>query len=410
VVRRAARDGCVGIVRRRDRRRVKATVDAVVVGAGIIGTAIAERLLERAYGWRVVLLEREDAPGTGETRWATGGVRSQFGTEANIRLSSISIPVFERFESEYSVDPKFRRHGSLLVTADERRLRLMDAELQTQRRLGVAAQRVEPAAIRELCPALFTGDLVGGNYCATDGSIEPAALLHGYLEAFRWRGGALATQARVTSIERSRQNWIVTTPRVTYETPVVVLACGPQTREVAALANLDVPTAAYARQVFVAQAVDAIPPEIPLVVDLDSGWYVHAQRAELLLGGTDDDTRPVRNASVEVDWSAFDRVYSAAAHRMPALAGAHIVRAYAGARTLTPDPHPILGPVASHPGIFLAAGLSGHGIMHSPAVGMLLAEWITEGEPRTWDARPLMLERFAAQYASVSSLTERAAF
>jgi sarcosine oxidase subunit beta len=81
---------------------------------------------------------------------------------------------------------------------------------------------------------------------------------------------------------------------------------------------------------------------------------------------------------------------------MPALADAHVVRAYAGARTLTPDHHAILGPVSSHPGLFLAAGLSGHGIMHSPAVGILLSEWITEGEPRTWDARPLMLERFAA--------------
>jgi sarcosine oxidase subunit beta len=389
---------------------VKAVIDAVIVGAGIIGTVIAERLLAREHGWRVVILERDDAPGTGETRWATGGVRAQFGTEANIRLSLISIPFFERFESEYHLDPHFRRHGYLFVTADPRRLDVMDAELETQRRLGVQTQRLDRDAMKKLCPALFTDDLLGGNYCAGDGTIEPATLLRGYLDAFRWRGGALATQAQVIGIEQSGDLWTVKTSRVTYETPVVVLACGPYIREVAALAGLDVPARPYARQVFVAEAMDAVRPGIPLTVDLDTGWYVHAQRAELLLGGTDKDSRPVQGATAEVDWSAFELVHNAAAHRMPVLAGAKVVRAYAGARTLTPDHHPILGPIPSHPGIFLAAGLSGHGIMHSPAVGTLLAEWITEGRPRTWDARPLGLERFTASDAFVPALDESAVF
>ena len=389
---------------------MKAVIDAVVVGAGIIGTAIAERLLEREHRWRVVILEKEDAPGTGETRWATGGVRAQFGTEANIRLSLLSVPFFERFESEYHLDPHFRRHGYLFVTADERRLQVMDAELEMQRRLGVRTQRLDSDAMKELCPALFTDDLLGGNYCPDDGSIEPATLLQGYVDAFRWRGGALATQAKVIGIERMGNVWSVKTPRVTYETPVVVLACGAYIREVAALADLDVPARPYARQVFVAEAIESITPGMPLTVDLDTGLYVHAQRAELLLGGTDKDSRPMDGTAADVDWSVFDRVYSAATHRMPVLAGAKVVRAYAGVRTLTPDHHPILGPVASHPGIFLAAGLSGHGIMHSPAVAMLLAEWITEGEPRTWDARQLMLERFTAGDVFVPVRTESAIF
>lgn len=382
---------------------MKSVVDAAIVGAGIIGSAIAARLVERAPSWRVVLLEAADAPGTGETRWATGGVRAQFATEANIRLSLISIAVFERFEEEFGIDPRFRRHGYLFVTADPARLQTMDAELATQRKLGVATQRVDRQAMHALCPPLYTDDLLGGNFCASDGSIEPATLVQGYLDAFRRRGGTLVTRAPVTAFAPDRDTWTVTTPHGEYETPIVVLACGPHTRAVAALAELDVPARAYARQVFVARMPPAIPEGIPLVVDIDTGWYVHAQRAELLLGGTDKDTRPLDTTgaldAVEPDWSGFDLVYRAASHRMPALVDAQIVRAYAGPRTLTPDHHAILGPVASHPGLFLAAGLSGHGIMHSPAVGILLSEWITEGEPRTWDARALTLERFTAPTA-----------
>jgi len=137
---------------------------------------------------------------------------------------------------------------------------------------------------------------------------------------------------------------------------------------------------------------------MPLVVDVDSGWYAHARATEVLLGGTDRNALiPDGTPPSDADWSGLDAVQRATAHRMPILAGAKIARAYAGARTMTPDNHAILGPVPSHPGLFLATGFSGYGIMHSPAVGILLAEWITEGEPRTWDARPLMLERFANQ-------------
>lgn len=386
-------------------------VDAAIVGAGIIGASIAERVLEREPTWRVVLLEAEDSPGTGETRWATGGVRAQFGTEPNIRLTLTSLPTFERFEQEYGVDPHFRRHGYLFVTADAARIKTMDAEMATQNALGVPTQRLDGKAMKALCPPLFTDDLLAGNFCEADGSIEPATLLQGYLDAFRRRGGTLQTRARVTSLRRERDTWTVTTPSETYETPIVAIACGPQSRAVAALAELDVPARPYARQVFVVPAMPQVPPGIPLTVDLDTGWYVHAQRAELLLGGTDKDSRPLDGATADVDWEGFDRVFHAATRRMPVLAEASVARAYAGARTLTPDHHPILGPVPSHPGLFLAAGLSGHGIMHSPAVGILVSEWITLGEPRTWDARPLMLERFAtALVHSTSPPSESAVF
>jgi sarcosine oxidase subunit beta len=357
---------------------VKAAVDAAIIGAGIVGTSIAERLIERVPGWRIVLLEAEGSPGTGESRWATGGVRAQFATEANIMLSLISMRVFESFERAYGVDPHFRRHGYLFVTADEKRLGIMDDELRMQRALGVDTQRLDPHAMRELCAPLATDDLLGGNYCASDGSIEPATLLHAYLESFRRQGGAMATEARVLSIERAGDMWTLKTPRVEYETPVIVLACGTGARDVAALAGLEIPVHTSARHAVVAERLPGIPEQMPLVVDIDSGWYVHAQPTEILIGGTDKDSR-------------------VSTRRMPILADAKIVRAYAGARTLTADHHAILGPVESHPGLFLATGFSGHGIMHSPAVGILLAEWITEGEPRTWDARPLMLERFSTQ-------------
>jgi len=104
-----------------DRVRVEQAADALVIGAGIIGASVAYHLTRAEPTWRVVVLERRESAGLGETRWATGGVRHQFGTEPNIRLTQLSLPYFERFEERFGIDPDFRRHGYLFVTASPAR-------------------------------------------------------------------------------------------------------------------------------------------------------------------------------------------------------------------------------------------------------------------------------------------------
>ncbi len=376
------------------------TADAVVIGAGIIGASVAYHLKAAAPGWRVVLLEANEAPGAGETRWATGGVRHQFGTEANVRLSLLSAPYFETFEERFGVDPNFRQHGYLFVTADPARVAALDRERALQRALGVPTERLDARELARLCPPLRTDDLIAANFCARDGSVDPHWVLQGFLATFRRLGGELVVRAPVReltpAVHSAGTAWTVTAAGGRYETPVVVVAAGPQSHDVAGLAGIDVPAHPFRRQVFVAERPAAVPATIPLTVDCDTGWYAHASRAELLLGGTDKDNRP--GTEPEVDWSLFDVVYAAATARMPVLADARIVRAYAGIRTLTPDHHAILGPVAERPGCYLACGPSGHGIMHSPAIGLLLTEWITEGQPRSWDARGLLLDRFRSAH------------
>jgi sarcosine oxidase subunit beta len=97
-----------------------------------------------------------------------------------------------------------------------------------------------------------------------------------------------------------------------------------------------------------------------------------------------------------VDWDAFDAVFRAAALRVPPLAEARVMRAYAGVRDLTPDYHGILGPAAQAPGLHVACGFSGHGFMHAPAIGILMAEILLDGGASSMDVGALSLDRFAA--------------
>jgi sarcosine oxidase subunit beta len=163
---------------------------------------------------------------------------------------------------------------------------------------------------------------------------------------------------------------------------------------VAQLIGLDLPARPFGRQVFIARELPDLARGVPLTVDLDTGWYMHQEKGgALLLGGTDKDSRPGYEEAV--DWNGLPRVLEAAVRRVPALANAEIARAYAGLRALTPDYHAIVGGVPGIDGFFLANGFNGHGFMHAPAVGRLLAEVVLDGRASSLDITPLSLGRFA---------------
>lgn len=367
--------------------------DVVVIGGGVVGASVAHHLLERSPRLRVVLLERAGDVGTGATAKATGGVRHQFSTEANIRLTQLSYPYFRDAEERVGRTVDFVRHGYLFVTTDEQRLAGARAMVALQRSLGVASEVLPPADAGRLLAALRTDDLVGATFCADDGSADPYALLHAFLALARGRGLTVLTGEPVTAIDIAGGRVTgVRTPRATYAAPVVVNCAGPRADEVAALAGVDVPSRPYRRQVMVTERMPGFPGVFPLTVDMDTGWYVHSQRSAFLMGGTDKDQHPGHDMTV--DWDAFGLVFEAARHRVPPLGEARVMRAYAGVRDLTPDYHGILGetPVG---GFHLACGFSGHGFMHSPAIGLLTSELILDGRASSMDVEALSLARFA---------------
>lgn len=369
--------------------------DVIVIGGGVIGASVAYHLLEKAPRLRVVLLEREAAVGTGATARATGGVRHQFSTETNVRLTLLSYPYFARARERLGRDVDLVTHGYLFVTTDPETLAASARSVRLQQSLGVRSRLVEPSEMRGLLPQLVTGDLVGGTYCPDDGSADPHGLLHAFLGAARGRGLDLRTDEGVLAVTRAAGRVVgVATAREAYAAAAVVNCAGPHADEVARLAGLEVPSRPYKRQVLVTEPLPGFPPTFPLIVDLDTGWYAHRQGASaVLMGGTDRDRVPGHDTTV--DWAGFDPVFRAAARRVPPLAEARVMRAYAGVRDLTPDYHGLLGEASGLAGFYLACGFSGHGFMHSPAIGLLVAELVLDGRATSMDVSALSPARLA---------------
>jgi sarcosine oxidase, subunit beta len=375
---------------------VSQTADVVIVGAGVIGVSIAYHLLERDRRLRVVVVEKEAEPGTGATSKATGGVRFQFSTEANVRLTQLSYRYFTHDREMLGRSVDFLRHGYLFVTTDPAALEQCRRNVALQRGLGVPSELLGPAQIQPHLASLVTADLLGGTFCADDGSADPYSLLDGFLGIARSRGLRLLTGEPVTAVLKHGDRVTgVRTPRGDWSAPLVIDCAGPHADEIGALAGVDIPSKPYRRQVMVAEPLPDLPPVFPLIVDLDTGFYVHRQGlSAVLMGGTDKDLKPGHDT--RVDWDAFDAVFRAAARRVPPLAEARVMRAYAGVRDLTPDYHGILGPAAEAPGFHVACGFSGHGFMHAPAIGILMAEMLLDGHAGSMDIQALSLDRFAA--------------
>jgi len=373
-----------------------ATADVVVIGGGIVGVSIAHHLLERDPTLRVMLLEKEPELGAGATAKATGGVRHQFSSETNVRLTLLSYRYFADAEAVLGRPVDFVPHGYLFVTAAPEIFGQLQKNVELQQRLGVRSRLVAPDAMRAFLPQLQADDLVGGSFCPDDGSADPNAMLQGFLARAKRRGLRVRIAEPVIAIHRERGSVNgVSTPADGYAAPVVVNAAGPFADRVGVLAGVDLPSRPYRRQVIVTEPPPDLPERFPLIVDLDSGWYVHRLgRSALLMGGTDKDLHPGLDATL--DWEAFEPVFKAAGKRAPPLAGARILRAYAGVRDLTQDYHGILCEAPEARGFYVACGFSGHGFMHAPAIGLLMAELILDGRATSMEIGLLSLDRFGS--------------
>lgn len=371
------------------------TADAIVIGGGVIGASVAYHLLERDPRLTVILLEREAEVGTGATSRATGSVRFQFSTEENVRLTQLSYPYFTDALAILGRSVDFVRHGSLFVTSDGATLERSHESVRLQRSLGVPSDVLGPEECGRHLAHMVVNDLAGGTFCPDDGSADPHSLLQGFLARARDRGLEVLVWQSVIGLFREGER--VTGARTithAYHAPVVIDCAGPEAHEVGALAGVDVPSRPYRRQVLVTDPLPDLPEVFPLLVDLDTGFYVHRQgKSAVLMGGTDTDHTPGYDTTV--DWNAFGAVFEAARRRVPPLADAKVMRAYAGIRDLTPDSHGILGPAPSVPGLYVACGFSGHGFMHAPAIGRLMAEIVLDGRASSMDVSALALDRFA---------------
>ena len=380
------------------------TAEIVIIGAGIMGVSTAYHLA-RLGARRVVVLER-DTVCSGSTALASGGIRHQYGNRLGIELTTHSIVTYERFRDEFGVDPNFRQHGYLILIATDDELATARRSVALQRSLGVDVQLLDAAATRSLCPYLNTDDLLGATYTPRDGYADPYLCATAIAARARDLGVVIKQQHEVHGFLRDGDRVRgVTTAAGMLEAPTVVIATGAWSGVVGKLAGVDIPVRPHRRHKFMTAPFPAerIPAVTPFVIDPHRSFSLRREGPGLLLGhGRRDEPD---GFSTEVDRSLESRVVERAIHRAPVLADAKLMRAWAGLYEMTPDQTGIVSAVPGAAGLHVIAGFSGHGFMHGPIAGQLMAEMLVHGRAVTLDAGPLDIARFARGDAHAEPLT-----
>jgi sarcosine oxidase subunit beta len=383
---------------------MRETADVVIAGAGIMGVSTAYHLARRGGG-RVIVLERDQVC-SGSTALASGGIRHQYANRIGIELTRQSIVTYENFEAEFGVDPQFRQHGYLILVTTEGELAQARRNVTLQRSLGVDVDLLSADEVARAHPYLRTDDLRGATWTARDGYADPYLAATAIAARARDLGVAIRTQQEVVGFVRSGERVAgVVTRGGTIASPVVVIACGAWSGAVGALAGADVPITPRRRSKFITAPFPAasIPAATPFVIDPHLGISLRREGPGLLLGiGGPDEAR---SFDTTPDWSLSGPLVERAVHRAPPLADARLMRAWAGLYEMTPDQTGIVSAVSGVPGLYVIAGFSGHGFMHGPIAGLLMAELIADGRATTVDIAPLRLDRFARGEATLEPLT-----
>jgi glycine/D-amino acid oxidase-like deaminating enzyme len=353
------------------------SAQVVIVGGGAMGTSTAFHLAQRGIT-DVVLCERETL-GSGSTSKSAGGIRAQFADEINIRIALLSLLEFRNFEERVGADIDFRETGYLfLLDSDDDVGRFREA-LGLQGSLGVLSTELTLDEVLELVPQVNTEGLRGATYCPRDGFATPEAVVRGYAAAAAEKGVRVKQGVDVTRLALLGSKIVgVDTTEGRIKTDTVICAAGVWSKDVAALAGVNLPVEGEVRWMHYTPESPGLPEVVPLTIDFSTGFYFHREGPGLVFGG--------REPTIE-------GVATQGTRRLPMLAELPIQSSWWGYYEMSPDHNAIVGE-ASEPSRFLyATGFSGHGFQQSPAIGQHLAERVIGVEP-TLDLSVLSASRF----------------
>jgi glycine/D-amino acid oxidase-like deaminating enzyme len=376
------------------------TADVVIAGGGIVGSSVAYHLTEAGCK-NVLVIERETRQGLGSTGKSMGGVRAQFATDVNIRMSLYSIPFLARFEEATGYPSGYKPHGYLFVATQSRHMDYLRANYQRQVALGLQdVKLVSRDDIVRILPHLRADDVIGGSLCASDGFVDPNSVMTGFMSRAEERGATLWRGAEVTAIDTANGTVSgVQTSRGPVSARTVVNAAGIWAVALARTAGVELPIEPLRRMLVSTEPFPGLPEKLPMIIDMTSGFHFRQEGVGLILAWSD----PEETAGYKPDFDrAFiEKILTRAADRVPCFAGLAVNprRCWAGMYDMSPDHHSILGPDPRVRGLYHANGFSGHGVMHSPATGKIVADLIFSGETSIIDANILNIDRFAQNRA-----------
>ena len=353
---------------------MKKTYDAIVIGGGVVGSALALGLARE--GLHVAVID--------------GGDEAQRASRANFGLvwgqsKGDSLPDYARWTrdalhqwpefqddllNETGISCGYRGEGGL-------HLCMTEAELDDRRALFDRMRRIEGGnaldlrildhdELKELMPEIGP-EVVGAGFCGQDGHVSPHGLSGALQRGILGHGGTILSNRHVTNIAQVTRTWKVACGDEQFETPSLILAAGMGNKAIGSMIGIDIPVFAMKGQILVSERV-APRMHLPThkVRQTEAGTMLLGDSKEPEAGMDDRSTSPV-----------MQEIAERAIRMFPWLADINLVRAWGGIRTMTKDSFPIYDRFDDFPGLFAVNCHSG--VTLAPVHAMQLAPMIAEG-------------------------------
>ncbi|MDP3058590.1 MAG: FAD-binding oxidoreductase [bacterium] len=368
------------------------TADVVIIGGGVNGVATAYNLAKR--GCKNIYVVEKEYLASGATGRCGAGVRQQWGTEMNLRMSIDSVKLFKTLneELEYDRDIEFVQGGYLLLASTEAGWQQFQKNVALQRSFGLDVKLLTPSEAKSIVPYLNAEAIVGATFNQTDGYCNPFNVTDAYAKAAKRLGVEIMTYTEVLGIRTSGDRIVgVDTDKGFIATTVVVNCAGGHSAIIAKMAGVDIPVYPERHQILVTEPV--APMQGPMVMSFHHHIYCQqTPHGSLIMGYGDTTEKPSLN--IRSSWQFLEDMANTITYLLPPLKEIRVVRQWAGLYDMTPDRTPILGGVAEIEGYYQACGFSGHGFMLAPMTGVLLAECIL-GMKTSLPIEKMDLGRFA---------------
>jgi glycine oxidase len=355
--------------------------DVAVVGAGIVGSAIAYECAAR--GARVALLDR-DEPGSQASGAAAGMLAPcseahQAGPFLDLARESLHLwpALAERIRADGGVDPELILDGLLRVALDEADAGSVREQLHWQRGAGLDAGRwIDADEARELEPAL-SPDVAGAAWYPGEGHVHSRHAVRALVAAARRHGAELIAGAEV--VGPGGGGGVRLSDGEQVAAGQVVLSAGAWLGELARAFGSPLPVRPVHGQLVALRGAAPAPRRV--LYAGPRGYVVAKRDGQVLAGATEDD----RGFATATDPSVTEQLRRRAERLVPALAGATEVRTWAGLRPCGPDRLPLLGALSDS--VHVAGAHFRNGVLLAPATARGMAQMLLDGtRPAGWEA------------------------
>lgn len=368
--------------------------DVVICGGAVVGSAVAYFLKELGFDGRVLIIERDASYAQSSTALSASGIRQQFSSPINVKISQFGAEFIKGAPERWGVDLNLRENGYLYLANTAERAQILRDNYAIQVGEGADVSLLEPSALSEKFPHLRQDDiLLGSHGQSNEGWFDGVGLMQGM------RVGEYL-QDEVVDVEMSngRVSSVKLASGRAVECGIFVNAAGPRAALVAKMAGIDIPIEARKRTNFLFDCMKAPEGDLPLMID-PTGVWCRPEGEHFLTGCSPDDDPEVAFDDFDPRHNEFEEIiWPALAERSENFEAIKPLRFWSGHYAYnTLDQNAVVGPHAEVDNFLFANGFSGHGLQQAPAVGRALAEMICFGEYRSLDFSSLGYERIVTK-------------